>query len=103
MAEHADRTLERLSGGQQQRVALACALANGPAILLGDEPTGEVDWPTARRILDLLGELRRRYGLTIVVVTHDLRVAQAADRAVAIRDGRASGEWGGSNGSLPSR
>jgi peptide/nickel transport system ATP-binding protein len=101
MAEHADRTLERLSGGQQQRVALACALANGPAILLGDEPTGEVDWPTARRILDLLGELRRRYGLTIVIVTHDLRVAQAADRAVAIRDGRASGEWGGSNGSLP--
>lgn len=102
MTEHADRTLERLSGGQQQRVALACALANGPAILLGDEPTGEVDWPTARRILDLLGELRRRYGLTIVVVTHDLRVAEAADRAVAIRDGRASGEWGGRrNGAGP--
>jgi peptide/nickel transport system ATP-binding protein len=92
MAEHADRTLDRLSGGQQQRVALACALANGPAILLGDEPTGEVDWPTARRILGLLGELRERYGLTVIVVTHDQRVAEAADRAVAIRDGRASGE-----------
>jgi peptide/nickel transport system ATP-binding protein len=102
MAEHADRTLERLSGGQQQRVALACALANGPAILLGDEPTGEVDWPTARRILDLLGELRLRYGLTVIIVTHDMRVAQAADRAVAIRDGRASGEWAGGDGPRPS-
>jgi peptide/nickel transport system ATP-binding protein len=102
MAEHAGRTLDRLSGGQQQRVALACALANGPAILLGDEPTGEVDWPTARRILDLLGELRLRYGLTVIIVTHDLRVAQAADRAVTIRDGRASGESLGGNGARPS-
>jgi peptide/nickel transport system ATP-binding protein len=93
MAEHAGRALAELSGGQQQRVALACALANRPAILLGDEPTGEVDWPTARRILDLLRELRERYGLTVLIVTHDMRVAEEADRVVAIRDGRASGEW----------
>ncbi len=82
----------RLSGGQQQRVAIACALANRPALLLGDEPTGEVDWPTAQRILALLRDVRERYNLTIVMVTHDPRVAEQADRVVAIRDGRTSTE-----------
>jgi peptide/nickel transport system ATP-binding protein len=92
MRAHAGRRPPELSGGQQQRIAIACALANHPAILLGDEPTGEVDWPTAQAILALLRDLRDRYGLTIVIVTHDPRVAEQSDRTVAIRDGRTSSE-----------
>ncbi|MFO7166821.1 MAG: ABC transporter ATP-binding protein [Chloroflexota bacterium] len=92
MREHADKRPPQLSGGQQQRIAIACALANRPKLLLGDEPTGEVDWPTAEMILALLRDLRERYGVTVVVVTHDPRVAEQADRVVAIRDGRTSTE-----------
>jgi ABC-type lipoprotein export system ATPase subunit/bifunctional DNA-binding transcriptional regulator/antitoxin component of YhaV-PrlF toxin-antitoxin module len=91
-SDFAQRRPPQLSGGQQQRVALACALANRPTILLGDEPTGEVDWPTAQLILALLRDLRDTYGLTVVMVTHDPRVAALADRVVAIRDGRTSTE-----------
>lgn len=92
MREHARQKPAQLSGGQQQRIAIACALANQPTILLADEPTGEVDWPTAQMILALLRNLRERYGLTLVLVTHDPRVAAQADRVVAIRDGRTSTE-----------
>lgn len=92
MREHANTRPTQLSGGQQQRIAIACALANRPQILLGDEPTGEVDWPTAQMILRLLRDLRDRFGLTIVMVTHDPRVAAWTDRTVAIRDGRTSTE-----------
>ncbi len=92
MEPYAHQKPTRLSGGQQQRVAIACALANRPVLLLGDEPTGEVDWPTAQRILALLRDLREQYNLTIVMVTHDPRVAEQADRVVAIRDGRTSTE-----------
>jgi peptide/nickel transport system ATP-binding protein len=92
LTEYAGQKPPQLSGGQQQRVSIACALANKPQILLADEPTGEVDWPTAQLILKLLRDLRERYGLTIVLVTHDSRVAEWADRVVAIRDGRTSSE-----------
>lgn len=92
MLEHAERRPTELSGGQQQRIAIGCALANRPPLLLADEPTGEFDWPTAQRILTLLRDLRDRYQLTMVIVTHDMRVAEQADRVVAIRDGKTSVE-----------
>ena len=78
----------QLSGGEQQRVALARAFAARPPILLADEPTGNLDGATGRRILDLLAELRRREGTTLVLVTHDLEVGALADRLIHLRDGR---------------
>lgn len=84
--------LAQLSGGQQQRVALAVALANKPQLLLGDEPTGELDSATAGEVLALLREMNERYGTTAVLVTHDPQIAGAVDRVVTIRDGRLSSE-----------
>jgi len=94
MADHRHRDPLRMSGGQQQRIAIATALGCKPPLLLADEPTGEVDWASAERILALLQKLRRDYALTIVLVTHDSRVAAVADRTIAIRDGRTSSERG---------
>lgn len=88
LSEQADRTVSLLSGGQQQRVALACALANQPQLLLADEPTGELDWTSAQAVLELFTELRERFGLTIVLVTHDQRVADYADRVVTLQEGQ---------------
>jgi ABC-type lipoprotein export system ATPase subunit len=82
----------QLSGGEQQRAAIAVALANTPAILLADEPTGELDGATASEILALLRQLNNDTGITTVVVTHDPTLAEAMDRVIAIRDGRTSTE-----------
>jgi putative ABC transport system ATP-binding protein len=81
----------QLSGGQQQRVALARALANTPDIVLGDEPTGNLDSAAAREVLGLLRGARDR-GQTVLLVTHDARVAAAADRVITLRDGLVSDE-----------
>jgi ABC-type lipoprotein export system ATPase subunit/bifunctional DNA-binding transcriptional regulator/antitoxin component of YhaV-PrlF toxin-antitoxin module len=90
--EHRQHRLAQLSGGQQQRVAIALALANKPRLLLGDEPTGEVDSETAKEILALFEQLNAEYGLTTIIVTHDPQIARVADRVVTIRDGRTSSE-----------
>jgi energy-coupling factor transporter ATP-binding protein EcfA2 len=90
--EHRKHRLAQLSGGQQQRVAIAVALANRPKLLLGDEPTGEVDSSTAQEILALFRQMNEQYGLTTIIVTHDPQVARAVDRVVTIRDGSTSSE-----------
>jgi putative ABC transport system ATP-binding protein len=78
----------QLSGGEQQRAALARAVALDPGLLLADEPTGNLDSATGTRIIELLLELRRRRGATLVLVTHDDALAGHADRVVVLRDGR---------------
>ena len=88
LANRERNTPGQLSGGQQQRVALARALINGPPVLLADEPTGNLDTPTAHDIMDALASLNRDQGLTIVLVTHDPGIAAYADRIVMICDGR---------------
>ncbi len=90
--EHRKHKLAQLSGGQQQRVAIAVALANKPSLLLGDEPTGELDSTTSDETLALFQQLNKQYGLTTIIVTHDPQVAKAVDRVVTIRDGRTSSE-----------
>jgi ABC-type lipoprotein export system ATPase subunit len=84
--------LAEMSGGEQQRVAIAVALANYPRLLLADEPTGEVDSKMAQEILGALRALNRELGVTILIVTHDPRIASEVDRVIAIRDGRTSTE-----------
>jgi putative ABC transport system ATP-binding protein len=76
-----------LSAGQQQRVAIARALANDPAIILADEPTGNLDLNTGMEIIDLLHGLNKMRGLTLVAATHDLKMIKASDRIVWMRDG----------------
>ncbi len=82
-----------LSGGEQQRVAIAIALANNPKLLLADEPTGNIDTKAANIVFKVFREINREMGVTVVVVTHDRRIAAAVDRFVAIRDGRTSSEF----------
>jgi putative ABC transport system ATP-binding protein len=78
----------RLSGGEQQRVAIARALANKPKIILADEPTGNLDSATGQVIIDLLKRLAKHYKITVVVVTHDTKLASQADRAYEMQDGK---------------
>ncbi|MCW8099629.1 ABC transporter ATP-binding protein [Streptomyces tauricus] len=92
VAECRGRRPFQMSGGQQQRVAIAVALANDPAVLLADEPTGELDSHTAEQIFAAFRTANERLGTTIVIVTHDQAVAGEVRRTVAIRDGRTSTE-----------
>jgi putative ABC transport system ATP-binding protein len=89
----ANRTGE-LSGGEAQRVAVARALALAPKVIFADEPTGSLDSLTGEKVMDLLTGLARQSGATVVLVTHDARVAAYADRVVMVRDGLVSGDLG---------
>jgi ABC-type lipoprotein export system ATPase subunit len=88
LADRASHLPSELSGGERQGVALARALANRPRLLLADEPTGALDSVSGERALDLLGATRGRYGMTVIVVSHDSAVAARADRVVHMVDGR---------------
>jgi lipoprotein-releasing system ATP-binding protein len=81
-----------LSGGEMQRAAIARALAGGPSILLADEPTGNLDAGTGQSVLELLRDLNKERGLTMMMVTHDSQIAQLADRVVRLTEGRIE-EW----------
>jgi putative ABC transport system ATP-binding protein len=92
LTDKAEHRPDELSAGEQQRVALARALATSPAILLADEPTGNLDYTTGTEILDLLWDSCDRLGQTIMLVTHDARAAAYADRVFVVRDGQVRDE-----------
>jgi ABC-type lipoprotein export system ATPase subunit len=92
LQERINHKPSQLSGGEQQRVAIAVALANGPSVLLADEPTGELDTATSAEIFSLFQSVQESLDVTIVIVTHDSEVSDKVQRTVAIRDGRVSSE-----------
>ena len=88
LADRSNHKPSELSGGQQQRVAIARSLANGPAIVLADEPTGNLDLGTGEEIITLLKSLSLERGVTVISATHDIKMLNVSDRVVWIRDGR---------------
>ncbi len=87
---------EELSGGQKQRVAIARAMANNPAIILADEPTGALDSETGRLVMDLFHKLHKEQGKTIILITHSPELAEETERIITIKDGMITGERKGS-------
>ena len=92
MSDKSRRYPSELSGGEQQRVAIAVALANNPPLLLADEPTGELDTNMAEEVFRMLQRINRRFGVTIIIVTHYAGIAHWVDRVIRIRDGRIGSE-----------
>ncbi len=92
IADLKKRLPSQISGGQMQRVAIARALANKPTIILADEPTGNLDSEISEKVLSLFLETCRRYGQTLVMITHNEEIAAKADRIIRIRDGKIQGE-----------
>jgi ABC-type lipoprotein export system ATPase subunit len=87
IADRLDHYPKELSGGQIQRAAIVRALLNNPKIILADEPTGNLDSQNGAAIIDLFDDIRRKFGTTIIVATHDMGVAQRADRVINLKDG----------------
>src|SRR5438105_8173389 len=87
LADRSDHNPSQLSGGEQQRVAVARALANDPALVLADEPTGNLDDRSAQSVMELLTSAVRERGRTLLLVTHERNMAQTADRSFELRDG----------------
>lgn len=94
LKDRMDHRPSELSGGEQQRVAIARALINEPELILADEPTGNLDSHTGEGIVRLLADLREERNMTLVIATHDSRVAKSAPRIVELQDGRIAGEGG---------
>jgi putative ABC transport system ATP-binding protein len=92
LAEHADKLPDQLSSGQRQRVAIARALVHRPGLVLADEPTGELDTGASDTVIELLLDAQRDAGTTLVVVTHDPRVAGRVNRTLRLHDGRLEGD-----------
>ena len=90
LGERMDHLPSELSGGQRQRVAIARALANNPAIIMADEPTGNLDSKSAAEVMELLGSANKQYGQTLIMITHNLELAMLADRMLIIKDGKLS-------------
>ncbi len=92
MDSRADHRPNELSGGQNQRVAIARAMANDPAIILADEPTGALDSRTGRLVMDIFHRLHREQGKTIILITHNDELAEETQRIVTLKDGHLTGE-----------
>ena len=87
LGDRLDHHPSQLSGGQQQRVAIARALVNKPSIIMGDEPTGNLDSHTSREVIRMFRELNEQAGITVIIVTHDQHIARSANRVVVLGDG----------------
>ena len=83
---------QQLSGGQQQRVAIARALINSPKLLLADEPTGNLDSENSKEIISLLRQFNKDFNQTVIIITHDEKIANSADRVITIEDGKITGD-----------
>ncbi len=82
----------QLSGGQQQRVSIGRALVNNPALMLADEPTGNLDSENSKEIISLLRQFNKEFNQTVIIITHDEKIANSADRVITIEDGKITGD-----------